>query len=91
VFAVATVIGPLIGGLIVDTLSWRSCFGVSVPVAVAAFVVLQRTLHLPTRRREVSIDYLGAFLVAGGISVLLGWVSLAGSSFRGRRPPPRGW
>jgi len=83
VFAVATVSGPLIGGLIVDTdwLGWRWCFGVSVPFAMAALVVLQRTLHLPTVRREAKIDYAGATLVAGGLSVLLVWVSLAGSSF----------
>ena len=82
-FALATVSGPLIGGVIVDTdwLGWRWCFMVSVPFAILAFVVLQRTLHLPTERREVSIDYAGAILVAGGLSVLLGWLSLAGSSF----------
>ncbi|MGI9156515.1 MAG: MDR family MFS transporter [Marmoricola sp.] len=83
VFALATVSGPLIGGLIVDApgLGWRWCFGVGVPVAALAFVVLHKTLHLPTIRREVHIDYLGAFLIAGGVSLLLTWVSLAGSSF----------
>jgi EmrB/QacA subfamily drug resistance transporter len=81
VFAVATVSGPLIGGLVVDVLSWRWTFGISVPVGILAFVVLQRTLHLPTTTRKVSIDYLGATLIAGGLSVLLAWVSLAGSSF----------
>ena len=82
-FAIATVSGPLIGGLIVDTswLGWRWCFGVGVPFAIAAFVVLQRTLHLPTAKRKVSIDYAGAVLISGGLSVLLAWVSLAGSSF----------
>jgi predicted MFS family arabinose efflux permease len=43
--------------------------------------VLQRTLHVVTIRREVSIDYLGAGLITGGVSVLLIWVSLAGNSF----------
>lgn len=80
-FAVATVSGPLIGGLIVDTLGWRWTFGVSVPFAVLAFVVLQRTLHLPTVRREAKIDIAGATLIAAGLSLLLAWVSLAGSSF----------
>jgi EmrB/QacA subfamily drug resistance transporter len=82
-FAVATVSGPLIGGLIVDTpwLGWRWCFYVSLPVAVLAFAVLQKTLHLPTVKREVSIDFLGAALIAGGVSVLLVWVSLAGTDF----------
>ena len=47
--AVATVGGPLLGGLLVDTswLGWRWCFYVGVPFAVAALVLLQRTLHLP--------------------------------------------
>lgn len=83
VFALATVSGPLIGGLIVDTpgLGWRWCFFVGLPVAVLAFVVLQKTLHLPVVRREVTIDYLGATLIVGGVSLLLVWVSLAGSQF----------
>jgi EmrB/QacA subfamily drug resistance transporter len=83
VFAVATVSGPLLGGLIVDTpwLGWRWCFYVSLPIAVVAFAVLQKTLHLPTVKRDVSIDFLGAGLIAGGVSVLLVWVSLAGSEF----------
>jgi EmrB/QacA subfamily drug resistance transporter len=83
VFAVATVSGPLIGGLVVDTswLGWRWTFFVGVPFAVLAFVVLQKTLHLPTVKRAVSIDYLGALLVASGVSVLLVWVSLAGTRF----------
>ena len=82
-FALATVSGPLIGGLIVDTpgLGWRWCFFVGLPVAAAAFVVLQKTLHLPVVRREVHIDYLGATLIVGGVSILLVWVSLAGNSF----------
>jgi EmrB/QacA subfamily drug resistance transporter len=83
VFATATVSGPLIGGLIVDTpgLGWRWCFFVGIPVAVAAFALLQKTLHLPVVRREVHIDYLGAVLIMSGVSLLLVWVSLAGTSF----------
>jgi EmrB/QacA subfamily drug resistance transporter len=82
-FALATVMGPLIGGVIVDTpgLGWRWCFFVGLPVAVAAFALLQKTLHLPVVRREVHIDYLGATLIVGGVSMLLVWVSLAGNDF----------
>ncbi|WP_372728548.1 MDR family MFS transporter [Nocardioides sp.] len=83
VFALATVSGPLIGGLIVDApgLGWRWCFFVGLPVAALAFGVLQKTLHLPVVRREVTIDYLGATLIVGGVSILLVWVSLAGNQF----------
>ena len=83
VLAAATVSGPLIGGLLVDTdwLGWRWCFYVGVPVGVIALVVLQRTLQIPTVRRAVHLDYLGAALITGGVSALLIWVSLAGSAF----------
>ena len=81
VFATATVSGPLIGGLLVDSVGWRWCFYVGIPVAALAFVVLQKTLHLPTIRREVKIDYLGATLIMAGVSMLLIWVSLAGNNF----------
>jgi EmrB/QacA subfamily drug resistance transporter len=82
-FALATVSGPLIGGLLVDApgLGWRSTFYVGIPVALLAFVVLQKTLHLPVVRREVHIDYLGAGLIVSGVSALLVWVSLAGNEF----------
>ncbi|HET6167228.1 MAG TPA: MDR family MFS transporter [Marmoricola sp.] len=83
VFALATVSGPLIGGLLVDApgLGWRSCFWVGIPIAALAFVVLQKTLHLPVVRRDVHIDYLGAGLIVSGVSALLIWVSLAGNDF----------
>jgi EmrB/QacA subfamily drug resistance transporter len=83
VMAVATVGGPLLGGLLVDTswLGWRWCFYVGVPFAAVALVLLQRTLHLPVTRREVHIDYLGAAFLTAGVSALLIWVTLAGDSF----------
>jgi EmrB/QacA subfamily drug resistance transporter len=81
-FGLATLLGPLVGGLVVDSpLGWRGCFYVGLPFAIAAFLVLQFKLHLPTIKREVKIDYLGATLLMGGVSILLIWVSLAGQQF----------
>ncbi|MBB5917740.1 EmrB/QacA subfamily drug resistance transporter [Nocardia transvalensis] len=82
-FAVATVGGPLLGGVITDTswLGWRWCFYVGVPFALVALVVLQKTLHLPTTRREVKVDWLGAFLVTASVCLLLVWVSFAGNKY----------
>jgi len=83
VMALATVGGPLLGGLLVDTswLGWRWCFYVGVPFGIVALVLLQRTLHLPVTRRTVHIDYLGAAFLTAGVSALLIWVTLAGDSF----------
>jgi EmrB/QacA subfamily drug resistance transporter len=83
VMAVATVGGPLLGGLLVDTswLGWRWCFYVGVPFAAVALVLLQKTLHLPVIKREVHIDYLGAAFLTAGVSALLIWVTLAGGTF----------
>ena len=83
VFALATVLGPLVGGVIVDTpwLGWRWCFYVGVPFAALAIVVLQKTLKLPTVKRTVKIDYVGATLIVAGVSLLLIWISLAGHNF----------
>jgi EmrB/QacA subfamily drug resistance transporter len=80
--SIGTLGGPLLGGVITDLIGWRWNFYVAVPLALAAFVVLQRTLHLPPRpARRVQIDYVGALLIAAGVGVLLTWVSLAGQSF----------
>jgi EmrB/QacA subfamily drug resistance transporter len=82
VMALGTVAGPLIGGLLTDSsLGWRACFYVGVPFAAAAIVLLQKTLHLPRRRREVRIDYAGAVLMSAGVSLLLVWISFAGHQF----------
>ncbi|WP_406048850.1 MFS transporter [Kribbella sp. NBC_00889] len=83
VMAVATVSGPLVGGVIVDTswLGWRWCFYVCVPLAVVSLIVLQRYLHLPLVKRTVKLDYFGAILIAGAASLPLIWVSFAGEHF----------
>ncbi|MFC3690041.1 MFS transporter [Aquipuribacter hungaricus] len=82
VMSVAPVVGPLLGGVIVDSpLGWRWCFFVGVPLSLASLLLVQRTLHLPLVRRPVRIDYLGAALIVAAVSDLLVWVTLAGDSF----------
>jgi EmrB/QacA subfamily drug resistance transporter len=84
VFAVGTVAGPLIGGVLVDTswLGWRWCFFIGVPFALLAIVLLQKTLKLTQVTREgVRVDWLGALLITAGVSTLLIWVTLAGNSY----------
>ena len=82
VMAVATVGGPLLGGVITDTLGWRWNFYVALPFAIAALIIIQLTLRIPAHaKRKVSIDYVGIVLLSVAVSLLLIWVSLAGDSF----------
>jgi len=82
VMALGTVGGPLLGGVVTDAFGWRWNFFIALPIAIVAIVLLQMTLHLPKHpKRKVQIDYFGAVLIAAGISLLLIWVSLAGSQF----------
>ncbi|WP_351231098.1 MFS transporter [Streptomyces sp. NPDC002133] len=82
-FAVATVGGPLIGGVITDTewLGWRWCFYVGVPFALLALIVLQRTLKLPVVKRQVKVDWAGALFISAAVSLLLIWVTFAGDKY----------
>lgn len=82
--AVATVSGPLLGGVIVDTLGWRWCFLVCVPLAVVASVVLQRFLrlpHRPDRTRRPRLDVVGALVISTAASIPLLWVTFAGDAY----------
>ncbi|WP_230855249.1 MDR family MFS transporter [Arthrobacter terrae] len=82
VMAIGTVGGPLLGGLVTDAFGWRWNFFIALPIAIVAIILLQVTLHLPKHpKRKVHIDYFGAVLIAGGVSLLMIWVSLAGNQF----------
>jgi len=82
VMSVGTIGGPLLGGVLTDSIGWRWNFFVGVPVGIAALIVIQKTLHLPAKpKKAVVVDYWGAGLIAGGVSLLLVWVSLGGKQF----------
>ena len=82
VMAVSTIGGPLLGGVITDAWGWRWNFFVALPFAVAALVIVQRTLRIPAHaRKKTSIDYLGIILLSASVSLLLVWVTLAGDTF----------
>jgi EmrB/QacA subfamily drug resistance transporter len=71
-FAIATIVGPLIGGVLVDHASWRWVFLVNLPLGVAALIALAvRLPAAPVERPERPFDASGAALLAGATSALL--------------------
>jgi len=81
VFGVSTVIGPLLGGFFVDNLSWRWIFYVNLPVGALAFGVIGAVFHSHAERVHHAIDYRGGALLAAGLSCVVLFTSLGGSTY----------
>lgn len=76
VMGVSTVGGPVVGGVLTDTVGWHWNFFVGIPLGLIAFVVIVKTLSLsPRENRRVRIDYLGIVLLSVSSSLLLIWVT----------------
>ncbi|MGQ0632209.1 MAG: MDR family MFS transporter [Sporichthyaceae bacterium] len=75
VFGVASVLGPLIGGLVVDAGSWRALFFLNLPLGAIVLAVLVRTLPNPAPRAAGSLDVRGGLLLAAVIGFFLCWVT----------------
>jgi EmrB/QacA subfamily drug resistance transporter len=87
VFGVSTVIGPLLGGFFVDNLSWRWIFYVNVPIGLIALAVIAAAFQARTDHVKYKIDYLGAALLASGLSAIVLYTSLGGTTYAWGSPP----
>ena len=86
VFAVASVAGPLLGGFLVETISWRWVFYVNMPIGILAVLVVTFRLHLYTPPQRHSIDYLGAALLTAGVSALILVTTWGGNQYEWASP-----
>ncbi|QJT01388.1 MFS transporter [Streptomyces asoensis] len=81
VFGATSVLGPLLGGLFTEHLSWRWVFYVNLPVGVVALAVIATVLRIPRKSTKHVIDYLGTFLIAAVATCLVLVASLGGTTW----------
>lgn len=81
VFGATSVLGPLLGGLFTQHLSWRWVFYVNLPVGIVALAVIAAVLHIPRKAERHVIDYLGTVLVAAVATCLVLVASLGGTTW----------
>ncbi|MBM9434731.1 MFS transporter [Streptomyces bryophytorum] len=80
VFGAASVLGPLLGGVFTEQLSWRWVFYINLPIGLVALAVIAAVLHIPVRRTSHRIDYLGMATVAAAATCLVLVTSLGGTT-----------
>ncbi|MFF9812437.1 MDR family MFS transporter [Streptomyces sp. NPDC014006] len=81
VFGATSVLGPLLGGLFTEHLSWRWVFYINLPVGAVALAVIATALHIPRRSTRHVIDYLGTVLIASVATCLILVASLGGTTW----------
>ncbi|MER7399435.1 MFS transporter [Streptomyces sp. NPDC000151] len=81
VFGGTSVLGPLLGGLFVDHLTWRWVFYINLPIGAVALIVIAAVLHIPSSRTPHRIDYPGTVLIAAVAACFVLMTSLGGVSY----------
>ncbi|MEW2297978.1 MDR family MFS transporter [Streptomyces sp. NPDC006743] len=81
VFGATSVLGPLLGGVFTQHLSWRWVFYVNLPVGIVALAVIAAALHIPRKAQHHVIDYLGTLLIASVATCLVLVASLGGTTW----------
>jgi EmrB/QacA subfamily drug resistance transporter len=80
-FAISSLIGPVVGGLFVDHLSWRWAFTINIPFGLLGIGIIATQLHVPYRRLPHAIDWLGSALLGSALACFIVLTSLGGRDF----------
>lgn len=78
--AVACCTGPVIGGMLADTLGWQSIFFINVPVGIFGIIMVQRNIPAEEEKQVVGFDILGSILIFAGLFLILLPLDLVGNN-----------
>ncbi|EUJ39255.1 MDR family MFS transporter [Brochothrix campestris] len=79
-WGIAGIFGPLLGGFIVDYLTWHWIFFINVPIGIILIILMKMYFHEEVSKTEQTIDYIGTFLLTIGLVALLLGFQLAGDT-----------
>jgi EmrB/QacA subfamily drug resistance transporter len=81
VIAAMTVVGPLLGGFFTQHATWRWVFYINIPIGIVALFVIGSVLHLPAKRNEHSLDYLGTALLGAAVTAVILLTTWGGTTY----------
>lgn len=85
-FAISSVLGPVLGGFFTQHMDWRWCFWINVPIGIIAFVIALFALKLPSHKSDKKVDVLGIIFMVAATSQLILVTSWGGHDYDWNSP-----
>lgn len=85
-FAISSVLGPVLGGFFTQHMDWRWCFWINVPIGIVAFIIALFALKLPSHRSDKKVDFAGIIFMVLATSQLILVTSWGGHDYDWNSP-----
>lgn len=85
-FAISSVLGPVLGGFFTQHMDWRWCFWINVPIGIVAFIIALFALKLPSHKSDKKVDVLGIIFMVAATSQLILVTSWGGHDYDWNSP-----